>query len=101
MQNQTMIPTAYSKKVLAIIQSYAILIPSTTHGDQAAIEVYLRAMVNQFDDTQCGDRYCDWAFHNYLYYFGGACVVVSSLFEVVWYHHHHHHAYIPSIVCIM
>ena len=76
MQNQTMIPTAYSKKVLAIIQSYAILIPSTTHGDQAAIEVYLRAMVNQFDDTQCGDRYCDWAFHNYLYYFGGACVVV-------------------------
>jgi len=39
MPNQTMIPTAYSKKVLAIIHSHAVLIPSTTHGNQVAIEV--------------------------------------------------------------
>lgn len=68
--NQTMMPTAYSKEVLNIIKSYPVLIPSSTHGDQIAIETYLRAMVKQFDYTQCAEVFCEWAFHNYLYYFG-------------------------------
>jgi len=68
--NQTMITTAYSKEVFNIIKSYPVLIPSSTHGDQIAIETYLRAMVKQFDYTQCAGILCEWAFHNYLYYFG-------------------------------
>jgi len=69
-KNQTMIPAAYSTEVLQIITSYPVLIPSSTHGNQLAIEAYLRAMVKQFDYTQCVKMYCEWAFHNYLYYFG-------------------------------
>ena len=40
------------------------------HGDQIAMEIYLRAMVKQFDDTQCYASKCDWAMHNYLVYYG-------------------------------
>ena len=59
-ENQTMIPTAYGKDILEIIKSYPVLIPSTTHGDQVAIEAYLRAMVKQFDYTQCHHALCEW-----------------------------------------
>ena len=34
------------------------------------MEIYLRAMVKQFDDTQCYASKCDWAMHNYLVYYG-------------------------------
>jgi hypothetical protein len=47
-----------------------VLTPASTHGAKKAIEAYLRAMVQQFDDTGCTVYQCDWAFHNYIYSFG-------------------------------
>lgn len=37
-------------------------------GERIAIESYLRAMVAQFDETQCMVKGCDQGFHNYLYH---------------------------------
>ncbi len=37
-------------------------------GQKIAMEPYLRAMVAQYDKTNCGMKGCDQGFHNYLYY---------------------------------
>ena len=47
-----------------------ILSPLSTHGHQKSIEIYLRAMIQRFDDTHCVKYQCQWAFHNHLYYSG-------------------------------
>ena len=47
-----------------------VLSPASTHGPKIAIEAYLRAMTQQFDETGCTIYQCEWAFHNYLYSFG-------------------------------
>merc|ERR1740124_188491 len=70
MIDKAMIPTAYNKEIFEILSKMKIIIPSSTHGDQIAIETYLRAMVKQFDYTQCTESACEWALHNYVYYFG-------------------------------
>lgn len=37
-------------------------------GEKIALEIYLRAMVTEFDETKCVLKGCDQGFHNYLYY---------------------------------
>jgi hypothetical protein len=39
-------------------------------GEQIALETYLRAMVNEFDETEVKLMGADQGFHNYLYYSG-------------------------------
>ena len=41
-----------------------------TMGEQIALETYLRAMVNEFDETGIKLMGADQGFHNYLYYSG-------------------------------
>ena len=41
-----------------------------TMGEQIALETYLRAMVNEFDETSIKLMGADQGFHNYLYYSG-------------------------------
>ena len=59
----------YGRALTARLHNLNILSP-IIHGDQIAIEIYLRAMVKQFDDTQCYSSKCDWAMHNNLIYYG-------------------------------
>ena len=37
-------------------------------GEQIALEAYLRAMVNEWDETHILQKGADQGFHNYLYY---------------------------------
>jgi hypothetical protein len=63
-----MIKDAYNRDILEYLKNAPILTPASTHGDKVAIEIYLRAMVNQFDRTQCTYLHCEYAMHNYLHY---------------------------------
>jgi len=70
-ENRTMVVDAYKDDiVLKFLYNENIITPASTHGHQKAIETYLRAMVKQFDNTQCYKYRCEWAFQNYLFYFG-------------------------------
>ncbi len=55
-----------------------VLTPASTHGPKKAIEAYLRAMIQQFDQTGCNMYQCEWAFHNYIYCFG----ILSAMKEI-------------------
>jgi len=63
-------PDLYGSEIPAFLHNVNVLSPGSTHGNQAAIEAYLRAMVKQFDYTQCTLDQCDWAMHNYIHYYG-------------------------------
>ena len=68
---KAMLIHAYKNKVImTFFYNENILTPASTHGHQKAVETYLRAMVKQFDYTQCAEYQCEWAFHNYLFYMG-------------------------------
>ncbi len=78
-ENRVMLPEAYQDmKIMMFTYNENVLSPSPTHGHQRAMEAYFRAMVRQFDFTQCAKYQCEWAFHNYLYYLG----VLFSLPEI-------------------
>jgi len=72
------------KSIMLFIHNENVLTPASTHGSQKAIEAYLRAMVQQYDDTRCGKYQCEWAFHNYIYYFG----VLSKMDEIDYIERH-------------
>uniref|UniRef100_A0A7S3Q0J5 Uncharacterized protein n=1 Tax=Chaetoceros debilis TaxID=122233 RepID=A0A7S3Q0J5_9STRA len=79
LKDRLMLPVAYKDRlVLQFMHNENILSPSPTHGHQRAMEAYFRAMVRQFDHTQCTVYHCEWAFHNYIYYFG----ILHSLPEI-------------------
>lgn len=78
-ENKTMLIESYKvSEITSFTYNDNILSAASTHGDQRAVEAYLRAMVKQFDYTQCYKFRCEWAFHNYLYYMG----VLWSLPEI-------------------
>lgn len=69
--NRTQMVLAYQNRlVLDFACNENVLSPANTHGHQQAMEVYFRAMVKQLDYTQCRKYWCEWAFHNYLFYLG-------------------------------
>lgn len=45
-----------------------VICSGSTMGEKRALEIYLRAMVAEFDNTKCILKGCDQGFHNYLYY---------------------------------
>jgi hypothetical protein len=53
-------------------------------GEMVAIETYLRAMVNEWDETDIKMTGADQGFHNYLYYSGKLSGVDSISKLVVW-----------------
>ena len=65
-----MVDAYKEKKLMWFLHNQNVLTPASTHGPKKAIEAYLRAMVQQFDDTGCTLYQCEWAFHNYIYSFG-------------------------------
>eukprot|EP00804_Cyclotella_cryptica_P005342 CCRYP_017423-RA/>CCRYP_017423-RA protein AED:0.03 eAED:0.03 QI:394/1/1/1/1/1/3/123/599 len=68
--NRNWLITAYGKDVVEPYFEKPVICSGSTIGHQVAIEAYLRAMVAQFDSTNCKSKGCDQGFHNYLYYSG-------------------------------
>jgi hypothetical protein len=64
--NMRWLRTAYGANVANDMKDNAIICSGSTIGTPAAIELYLRAMVAQFDTTLCLAKGCDQGFHNYL-----------------------------------
>lgn len=68
--NRNWLVTAYGKNVVEPYFEKPVICSGSTMGQQVAIETYLRAMVAEFDATNCKSKGCDQGFHNYLYYSG-------------------------------
>jgi len=66
--NSKWIEKTYSLKIKKELEEKMVICSGTTLGSQPAIEIYARAMVHEFDQTEC--RHCankhDQCFHNYL-----------------------------------
>jgi hypothetical protein len=56
--------------VIEAMQDKPTICSGATMGEQIALETYLRAMVNEFDETEIRLMGADQGFHNYLYYSG-------------------------------
>ena len=61
---------AYGTRVIEAMQDKPTICSGATMGEQIALETYLRAMVNEFDETEIKLMGADQGFHNYLYYSG-------------------------------
>lgn len=66
--NSRWLKVAYGVANVESLMDKPIICSGSTMGEQVAIEAYLRAMVAQYDSTQCKLKGCDQGFHNYLYY---------------------------------
>jgi len=66
--NSRWILKTYSETVLQQIAEKPVLCSGTTLGGQPAMETYARAMVYEFDHSNCGNcaKLNDQCFHNYL-----------------------------------
>lgn len=62
--------TGEFSRLLDIPQDKPTICSGATLGEQIALETYLRAMVNEFDETGIKLMGMDQGFHNYLYYSG-------------------------------
>jgi len=67
-KNANWLRNAYGQQVLNAIQDKPTICSGSTMGNQRAIETYLRAMVNEWDETDIAMTGADQGFHNYLYY---------------------------------
>mmetsp|Transcript_14232 Transcript_14232/g.28397 ORF Transcript_14232/g.28397 Transcript_14232/m.28397 type:complete len:370 (-) Transcript_14232:369-1478(-) len=65
--NKNWIQSAYGKGKLKEIGDQPVICSGSTVGEQVALDVYLRAMVAEYDRTQCKAKGCDQGFHNYLF----------------------------------
>ena len=67
-KNRKWLSRAYSEGVLKLLKDKPTICSGTTMGEQIALEAYLRAMVNEWDETLILQKGADQGFHNYLYY---------------------------------
>ncbi|CAB9509816.1 expressed unknown protein [Seminavis robusta] len=69
-KNRKWLTNAYGLKVIRAMEDKPTICSGATMGEQIALETYLRAMVNEFDETEIRLMGADQGFHNYLYYSG-------------------------------
>ena len=67
-KNRKWLTNAYGVKVIEAMEDKPTICSGATMGEQIAFETYLRAMVNEFDETEIRLMGADQGFHNYLYY---------------------------------
>lgn len=68
--NSNWLRNAYGQYVIDALSEKPTLCSGSSMGNQRAIETYLRAMVNEWDETNIAMTGSDQGFHNYLYYSG-------------------------------
>ena len=83
-KNRNWILRGYGKEVLEALKDKPTICSGSTMGEQQAIETYLRALVNEWDETDIMMTGSDQGFHNYLYYSGKLTNSASISKLVVW-----------------
>ena len=83
-KNANWLRNAYGNHVLQALRDKPTLCSGSTMGNQRAIETYLRAMVNEWDETDIAMTGADQGFHNYLYYSSKLQNAVNISQLVVW-----------------
>ncbi|OEU08653.1 hypothetical protein FRACYDRAFT_196245 [Fragilariopsis cylindrus CCMP1102] len=84
-KNRNWILRSYGTEVLKAMSNKPTICSGSTMGEQIAIETYLRALINEWDETDIKMTGADQGFHNYLYYSGkltNSFDTISKL--VVW-----------------
>jgi hypothetical protein len=81
-KNANWLRNAYGQFVLNALTNKPTLCSGSTMGNQRAIETYLRAMVNEWDETDISMTGADQGFHNYLYYSHKLAGAIDTI--VVW-----------------
>jgi hypothetical protein len=83
-KNMNWLRRTYGEETLAGMRTKPTICSGSTMGEQVAIETYLRAMVNEWDETDIKMTGADQGFHNYLYYSGKLANSASISKLVVW-----------------
>lgn len=83
-KNRNWILRSYGQEVLNALANKPTICSGSTMGEQKAIETYLRALVNEWDETDIKMTGADQGFHNYLYYTGKLANSKSISKLVVW-----------------
>lgn len=83
-KNRNWILRAYGDFVLNELSDKPTICSGSTMGEQLAIETYLRALVNEWDETDIKMTGADQGFHNYLYYTGKLANSATISKLVVW-----------------
>jgi len=83
-KNRNWILRAYGEEALAALSDKPTICSGSTMGEQLAIETYLRALVNEWDETDIKMTGADQGFHNYLYYTGKLANSATISKLVVW-----------------
>jgi len=83
-KNKNWLLRSYGVETMQAMAERPTICSGSTMGEQVAIETYLRAMVNEWDETDIKMTGADQGFHNYLYYSGklASSSTISKL--VVW-----------------
>lgn len=83
-KNRNWILRSYGEEVLEALSDKPTICSGSTMGEQLAIETYLRALVNEWDETDIKMTGADQGFHNYLYYTGKLANSATIDKLVVW-----------------
>ena len=83
-KNRNWLLRSYGENTLRALQAKPTICSGSTMGEQLAIETYLRAMVNEWDETDIKMTGADQGFHNYLYYTGKLANANTISRLVVW-----------------
>jgi len=83
-KNRNWILRAYGSQALQALSDKPTICSGSTMGEQKAVEVYLRALVNEWDETDIKMTGADQGFHNYLYYSGKLANSPNITKLVVW-----------------
>lgn len=83
-KNANWLRRSYGEATLNMLRDKPTICSGSTMGEQQAIETYLRAMVNEWDENDIKMTGADQGFHNYLYYSGKLMNSPSISKLVVW-----------------
>lgn len=83
-KNMNWLLRSYGEATLNALRAKPTICSGSTMGEQVAIETYLRAMVNEWDETDIKMTGADQGFHNYLYYSGKLTHSATISKLVVW-----------------
>ncbi|CAJ1942422.1 unnamed protein product [Cylindrotheca closterium] len=83
-KNANWLRRSYGEGTLQALQEKPTICSGSTMGEQVAIETYLRAMVNEWDETDIKMTGADQGFHNYIYYSSKLASAETIKRLVVW-----------------
>jgi len=83
-KNKNWIQRGYGDHVLQALKDKPTICSGATMGEQIGMEMYLRAMVNEKDESPIRMTGADQGFHNYLYYSSKLAAATAIEKIVLW-----------------